>query len=139
GGGAWAGAWLARAGLRILGRGSAGPANAKAIGLEAARRALDAAILAAFDAAGLVPAPVDVACLGLAGFDRPEDRRILAGWDDEARWADRLGLVNDGDLVGAGGGPRGGGGGGGCGRRPRARGGGARGAAPAPRAARGRV
>ena len=58
--------------------------------LEAARRALDAAIRAAFEDAELAPAPVDVACLGLAGFDRPDDRRILAGWAEEARWADRL-------------------------------------------------
>ena len=107
GGGTSTEAWLAEPGLRILGRGSAGPSNAKAVGPEAARRALDAAILAAFDAAGLVPAPVDVACLGLAGFDRPEDRQVLADWDEEARWADRLVLVNDGDLVVAAGTPAG--------------------------------
>ena len=29
--------------------------------------------------------PVDVVCLGLAGFDRPEDRKFLAGWADQAR------------------------------------------------------
>ncbi len=61
----------------------------------------------AFDAAGLTPAPVDVICLGLAGFDRPDDRKILAGWADEARWARRLVLVNDGDLVVAAGTPEG--------------------------------
>ncbi|HZW32302.1 MAG TPA: BadF/BadG/BcrA/BcrD ATPase family protein [Isosphaeraceae bacterium] len=107
GGGTSTEAWLAEPGLRILGRGSGGPSNAKAVGLEAARRALDTAIGAAFDAAGLVPAPVDVACLGLAGFDRPEDRQVLAGWADEARWADRLVLVNDGALIVAAGTPEG--------------------------------
>jgi N-acetylglucosamine kinase-like BadF-type ATPase len=107
GGGTSTEAWLAEPGLRILGRGSAGPSNAKAVGPEAARRALDAAIRAAFEAAGLVPVPVAVACLGLAGFDRPEDRRLLAGWAAEARWADRLVLVNDGDLVVAAGTPTG--------------------------------
>ena len=107
GGGTSTEAWLAEPGCRVLGRGTAGPSNAKAVGLEAARRALDAAIRAAFDDAGLTPAPVDVACLGLAGFDRPDDRKILAGWADEARWADRLVLVNDGDLVVAAGTPEG--------------------------------
>jgi N-acetylglucosamine kinase-like BadF-type ATPase len=107
GGGTSTEAWLAEPGLRILGRGSAGPSNAKAVGPEAARRALDAAIRAAFEAAGLVPGPVEVACLGLAGFDRPDDRRLLAGWAAEARWADRLVLVNDGALVVAAGTPAG--------------------------------
>src|SRR6266436_5922110 len=105
GGGTTTEALLAEPGLRILGRGTAGPSNAKAVGLEAARRALDAAIRAAFDDAGLEPAPVDVACLGLAGFDRPDDRKILAGWADEARLTHRLVLVNDGDLVVAAGTP----------------------------------
>ena len=52
-------------------------------------------------------APVDVICLGLAGFDRPDDRKLLAGWADEARWARRLVMVNDGDLVVAAGTPEG--------------------------------
>jgi N-acetylglucosamine kinase-like BadF-type ATPase len=107
GGGTATEAWLAQPGGRVLGRGTSGPSNAKAVGLEAARRALDAAIRAAFDDAGLAPAPVDVACLGLAGFDRPDDRQVLAGWADEARWARRLVLANDGDLVVAAGTPEG--------------------------------
>jgi N-acetylglucosamine kinase-like BadF-type ATPase len=107
GGGTATEAWLAGPGLRVLGRGTSGPSNAKAVGLEAARRALDAAIGAAFEDAGIEPAPVDVACLGLAGFDRPDDRKILAGWANEARLARRLVLVNDGDLVVAAGTPDG--------------------------------
>jgi N-acetylglucosamine kinase-like BadF-type ATPase len=107
GGGTSTEAWLAEPGGRILGRGRSGPSNAKAVGLEAARRALDSAIRAAFDDAGLAPAPVDVACLGLAGFDRPDERQVLAGWADEARWAHRRVLVNDGDLVVAAGTPEG--------------------------------
>ena len=107
GGGTSTEAWLAEPGGRILGRGRSGPSNAKAVGLEAARGALEEAIRGAFDAAGLEPAPVDVACLGLAGFDRPDDRAILAGWADEARVARRLVLVNDGDLVVAAGTPEG--------------------------------
>jgi N-acetylglucosamine kinase-like BadF-type ATPase len=107
GGGTSTEAWLAEVGGEVLGRGASGPSNAKAVGPEAARRALDAAIRAAFDDAGLEPAPVDVACLGLAGFDRPDDRKILAGWADETRLARRLVLVNDGDLVVAAGTPEG--------------------------------
>jgi N-acetylglucosamine kinase-like BadF-type ATPase len=107
GGGTTTEAWLAEPGGRVCGRGTAGPSNAKAVGLEAARRALEAAVRAAFDDAGLEPAPVDVACLGLAGFDRPDDRKILAGWSEESRLARRLVLMNDGDLVIAAGTPEG--------------------------------
>jgi N-acetylglucosamine kinase-like BadF-type ATPase len=107
GGGTTTTAWLAEPGCRVLGRGKSGPSNAKAVGLETARRSLDAAIRAAFDDAQLAPAPVEVACLGLAGFDRPGDRRILADWTEEARWAHRLVSGNDGDLVIAAGTPQG--------------------------------
>ena len=107
GGGTATEAWLGEPGLRVIGRGTSGPSNAKAVGLDAARQALDAAIGAAFQDAGLEPAPVDAACLGLAGFDRPDDRKILIGWADEARLAHRLVLVNDGDLVVAAGTPEG--------------------------------
>ena len=99
GGGTTTVAWLAEPGCHILGRAVAGPSNAKAVGLEAARAALHSAIQGAFHAAGLTPAPVDVICLGLAGFDRPDDRKILAGWVDDASWARQLVMVNDGDLV----------------------------------------
>jgi N-acetylglucosamine kinase-like BadF-type ATPase len=107
GGGTSTEALLAEPGGCILGRGVAGPSNAKAVGAEAARRAIDAAIHAAFHAAGLGPAPADAICLGLAGFDRPDDREVLAGWADEAHWARRLVMVNDGDLVVAAGTPDG--------------------------------
>jgi len=107
GGGTTTEAWLAEPGGCILGRGMAGPSNAKAVGPEAARSALDSAIRAAFHAAGLTPAPVDALCLGVAGFDRDDDRKVLAGWADDARWARHLVMVNDGDLVVAAGTPNG--------------------------------
>jgi len=107
GGGTTTEAWLAEPGGCILGRGAAGPSNAKAVGLEAARSALDSAIRAAFHAAGLTPRPVDALCLGLAGFDRHDDRKVLAGWADRAHWARHLVMVNDGDLVVAAGTPNG--------------------------------
>ena len=53
GGGTTTEAWLAEPGCHVLGRGTAGPSNAKAVGLEAARWALDSAIRGAFHAAGL--------------------------------------------------------------------------------------
>ena len=99
GGGTSTVAWLAEAGGRVLGAGRGGPSNAKAVGPEASRAALGHAIALAFADAGIAPGPVAAACLGLAGFDRPDDRRLLTGWAEKARWADRLVLVNDGDLV----------------------------------------
>ena len=107
GGGTTTEAWLAEPGCHVLGRGTAGPSNAKAVGLEAARGALETAIHRAFHAAGLTSSPVDIICLGLAGFDRPEDRNILAAWANEAGWARRIVMVNDGDLVVAAGTPEG--------------------------------
>ncbi|HEX8202142.1 MAG TPA: BadF/BadG/BcrA/BcrD ATPase family protein [Isosphaeraceae bacterium] len=107
GGGTSTVACLAIPGGRILGRGRAGPSNAKAVGPEAAKATLGRAIATAFAAAGRAPGPVAVACLGLAGFDRPEDRQLLEEWSAQGRWADRLVLVNDGDLVVAAGTPRG--------------------------------
>lgn len=107
GGGTSTVAWLAAADGRVLGRGRAGPSNAKAVGPLAARGAIDRSIALAFDDAGLAPGPVAVACLGLAGFDRPDDRGLLAGWAEESRWADRIVPVNDGDLVIAAGTPEG--------------------------------
>jgi N-acetylglucosamine kinase-like BadF-type ATPase len=48
-----------------------------------------------------------VACFGLAGFDRPEDRKILLEWTNTACWTHHLLMVNDGDLVVAAGTPEG--------------------------------
>lgn len=90
-----------------IGKGEAGPSNAKAVGNAAARQALQAAIGAAFHSAGLEVGPVAVACLGLAGFDRPEDKQLLGDWAQTGHWAERLLLVNDGDLVVAAGTPEG--------------------------------
>jgi N-acetylglucosamine kinase-like BadF-type ATPase len=107
GGGTSTLAWLADADGRVLGRGRAGPSNAKAVGPDVARGAIGRAIAQAFDDAGAPAGPVAVACLGLAGFDRPDDRSLLTGWVERERWADRLVLVNDGDLILAAGTPEG--------------------------------
>jgi N-acetylglucosamine kinase-like BadF-type ATPase len=107
GGGTTTVAWLVALGGRVLGRGQAGPSNAKAVGAQPARAALASAIGDAYADAGLEPAPAEVACLGLAGFDRPDDRQMLRAWLDESDRARRLVLVNDGDLVVAAGTPDG--------------------------------
>ena len=107
GGGTTTEAWLAEPGCRVLGRGTAGPSNAKSVGLEAARSSLDTAIRKAFHDAGLPLEPVEAICMGLAGFDRPDDRRILSDWAEQAGWARNVLMVNDGDLVIAAGTPEG--------------------------------
>jgi N-acetylglucosamine kinase-like BadF-type ATPase len=107
GGGTDTTTWIADSEGRVLGRGHSGPSNIKAVGANAARNSLDLSILAAFRDAGMEVGPVEVSCLGLAGFDRPRDREWLNQWASESAWARRLVLVNDGDLVVAAGTPEG--------------------------------
>jgi len=98
---------LGRGDGTVLGRGLAGASNSKAIGEAAARAALEQSIAAAFSGAGLSRRKAAVACLGLAGFDRPEDKQTLREWAESGQWADEFVLVNDGDLVIAAGTPQG--------------------------------
>ena len=107
GGGTSTQAWLSDPEGKVIGTGVASASNAKAVGLEAARLALGVAILSAFDSAKIEPQEVEVACFGVAGFDRPEDRKVLEDWNQDEQWAKKLVLVNDGDLVVAGGTPEG--------------------------------
>ncbi|MBE3584439.1 MAG: hypothetical protein IMX01_10055 [Limnochordaceae bacterium] len=93
--------WVASVDGRLLGRGEAGPGNFQVVGLEAATRAFDEALRQALQrarerAAGAnaekLAADPRWVCLGLAGADRPEDRRLLArgvaqlGWDAPIVW-----------------------------------------------------
>lgn len=111
GGGTSTTAWLAESSGRVLSRVETGPSNVKAVGEEAALGAIDSAVRAAVsnarNLAGIEVDRIAVACLGLAGFDRPEDRALLERWNVAARWADRLVVVNDGELVLAAGTPEG--------------------------------
>lgn len=107
GGGTTTVAWLADPTGNVLGRGRSGPSNAKSIGLDAARRSLQEAIDQAFSDAGLSREPADVACLGLAGWDRPDDRALLESWARGGGWARTVLTVNDGDLLLAAGTPEG--------------------------------
>lgn len=107
GGGTTTVAWLADPTGNVLGRGRSGPSNAKAVGLNVARRSLQDAIEGAFSDAGLPRGPAEVACLGLAGWDRPSDRAVLESWSKAGAWARRVLTVNDGDLLLAAGTPEG--------------------------------
>lgn len=107
GGGTSTIAWIADLSGNVLGRGRSGPSNIKAVGPAAARRSLVEAIAQARTEARLETEPVEVSCLGLAGFDRPEDKRLLQDWNSELGWSARLLTVNDGDLLLAAGTPEG--------------------------------
>ena len=100
------------AGRRRGPRARPGPARARRTprrsGADAARAALGRAIALAFADAGLAPAP-GRGRLPRAGGVRPARRPAAArrAGPSESRWADRLVLVNDGDLVLAAGTPEG--------------------------------
>ncbi len=97
GGGTKTIAFLARVGAAadILGRGSAGPSNQRAVGPRIAMQNLDRAVQTAFENAGLDRQVVDAACLGLAGADRPSDRSVVEQWAQEVRLASKVQVVND--------------------------------------------
>jgi N-acetylmuramic acid 6-phosphate etherase len=93
---------------RILGRGSAGPSNYHAVGGEAARAALDAAINAALTDAGASAAERPAAlCLGLAGMGRPGDLPIIESWAKARYPGIPLVIVPDAQLALAAGTPAG--------------------------------
>ncbi|MGC9400034.1 MAG: N-acetylglucosamine kinase [Anaerolineae bacterium] len=82
----------------VLGRGEAGPSNVQAVGVAATRAALDAAVAAALDDAGLRGAPRAL-CLGMAGAGRAADRAIIEHWA-AARFPEAaVRVVHDGRLV----------------------------------------
>ncbi|HHV54808.1 MAG TPA: hypothetical protein GXX55_05100 [Firmicutes bacterium] len=128
GGGTKTRAWVATADGELLGRGESGPSNCMAVGVPAAARALDEALRQALDEAGRAisdqdeapPAALDVAqprtehraahrgqgerleaiCLGMAGADRPEERRELGEALARLGWPEvRLIWVNDAAIV----------------------------------------
>jgi N-acetylmuramic acid 6-phosphate etherase len=108
GGGTHTVALLARANENgILGRGEAGPSNLQSVGETQALQALGRAIQQAWTAAGLSPRPVSVACLGLAGAGREEDRRIIQNWAERHQVARRIQVTTDAALLLAEGTPEG--------------------------------
>jgi N-acetylglucosamine kinase-like BadF-type ATPase len=91
---------------RVVGRGDAGPSNIQAVGEEAALAELDAAVGAAFEAAGLPYAPVAVAVLGLAGIDL-DGADVIRAWAERVELGGRVSIANDATLLFAAGTPEG--------------------------------
>ncbi len=92
----------------VLGSGAAASSNYQVVGLAAATTAVQQAVGEALAQAGLASdAKIAAACLGLAGVDRPADRALWEGWLAETGVARRFALVNDAELVLAGGTPDG--------------------------------
>lgn len=65
---------------RVLGRGQGASSNWNSVGFEAARRHTEEAITAALADAGLAPADLAGACLGMGGVERPSDRERIEAW-----------------------------------------------------------
>jgi N-acetylglucosamine kinase-like BadF-type ATPase len=107
GGGTHTIALLASHDGRILGRGTAGPSNRQAIGTERALAALDEAVNAAFNAAGLPRTSTVSACLGLAGTDRSDDKSVIREWAERVHLAKRLEVTSDAAILLAAGTPQG--------------------------------
>lgn len=82
--------------LRELGRGHGGPANAVAAGFTTAAANVDAALDAAFAAAGLARSPVGAACLGLAGAGAPQIADQWIAWARDRGLAARVEVLPDG-------------------------------------------
>jgi N-acetylglucosamine kinase-like BadF-type ATPase len=91
----------------ILGRGTAGPSNIQAVGVNSALKELNAAATAAFANAKLDRVKVAAACLGLAGVDLNEGLDIIRGWADSVSLCDRITVANDATLLFAAGTPEG--------------------------------
>jgi N-acetylglucosamine kinase-like BadF-type ATPase len=91
----------------VLSRGTSGPSNIQAVGVEAALVELDRAVGAAFVAAKLPRTRAAAACLGLAGVDLNEGLDIIRGWADTVSLAEKLRIANDATLLFAAGTPEG--------------------------------
>jgi N-acetylglucosamine kinase-like BadF-type ATPase len=100
GGGSRTRALIADAAGRVLGAGAAGSSNYQAVGFAAATAALAAAIDEARQRAGLAPdAPIEAACLGLAGMSRPPDQARMIEWCEQRRLARHIRVVIDAELL----------------------------------------
>lgn len=88
---------------RILGEGRGGPANYLKEGLYIAKNSLREAISGALEQAGLDKQQIQAVCAGLAGMDRPDDRRVMQRVFEELLPVPHLVLENDAfvALVGA--------------------------------------
>ncbi|WP_422926226.1 N-acetylglucosamine kinase [Singulisphaera sp. PoT] len=83
----------------VLASGRSGPSNCRAIGMKPALEALDQAIALAFAKLDEPVRSLECACLGLAGFGRPEEQATLREWADQRGLTRKLLTITDGDLV----------------------------------------
>lgn len=81
------------------GRGWAGPGNPRSAGFDVALANVETAIAAAFEDSGVPRHPVRVACLALAGADRPAERARLMEWCEQRAIADQVILTNDAEPL----------------------------------------
>lgn len=90
----------------VIGVGVAASSNYQSVGFAAATAAVQEAIAAALQQAGLDPVTnITSACFGLAGVDRADDRILWERWLSQAGIAQRFVVVNDAELVLAAGTP----------------------------------
>jgi N-acetylglucosamine kinase-like BadF-type ATPase len=99
GGGSRTTAWLANPDREILGRGESGTSNYQSVGETTATGSILQAIQSAFAQAGLTTRKLDSLCLGLAGFGRDDDRRLIYNWVVAVGVAEKVTVVNDADLL----------------------------------------
>jgi N-acetylmuramic acid 6-phosphate etherase len=99
--------WLPGNNWEVVGRGTAGPSNLRAVGTTRALAALQEAIGAAFVAAGVPRQTVRAACLGLAGAGRAAEQRLVREWAEQHHWAATVEVIEDAVLPLAAGTPEG--------------------------------
>ena len=80
---------------KVIGRGTAGPANPRSIGVPQTLAHLSSAGAAAFADAGIPPQPIAAGVLAAAGSDSDENRRVLSRWAEETLRAERFQIVHD--------------------------------------------
>lgn len=107
GGGTKTVAWIASLNpdgtLAIRGRGTSGPSNVHAVGLQNTLNHLLDAILKARMEAGLRQQCVDAACLAMAGVDREREAELFTQWAFTQNLAPRVKVTNDSEgLLAAG-------------------------------------
>ena len=99
GGGTKTVAWLARSradgSFEILGRGTSGPSNIHAVGLDSTLAHLLEAIDQARSAANWPEHPAEALCLAMAGVDRPQEAELFAAWARSQKIADQVQVTND--------------------------------------------
>ena len=104
GGGTKTVAWLAPLGgpgaaTEVLGRGTTGPGNPRAVGFEAAQANINAAIEQAFADANLPRQSVTAACFGLAGCGRTDEQQRMTEWAEGRGIAYMLQVTGDAEPL----------------------------------------